>query len=82
MARWRLDGWPAAEAEAVESDLRWMRPDSGAVLSPSSPEASREEAWREASRSGWGIVVEGRLRLPAAEEPDGEDILKKREGRS
>ncbi len=73
LARWRLAG---LEPVAV-SDLRCVSlPVSGAVVSPSSPEASREEGCSSGLSSIMAeLAVVERFRLPAWDELEGEDIL-------
>ena len=73
LARWRFTGLEPP----VASDLRWVSlPVSGAVVSPSSPEASREEGCRSGLSSIMAeLAVVGRFRLPAWDELEGEDIL-------
>lgn len=60
----------------LEVRLVW-REDSGAVVSPSSPEASRDDVCRAPSGR---LVVSAALaafllRLPPWEEPEGDDML-------
>jgi len=65
LERWRLLGWAAL----VESVFLWVPPvrlDSGAVVSPSSPEASRDSAWMVCFWSlSRALAVVLRLRFPA-----------------
>ena len=78
LARCLLGGWADRDDEvALSSCFRfWSLPDSGAVVSPSSPEASRDDGCRAGSiMSKLGSVVEGRFRLPEwVDEDAGEDI--------
>jgi hypothetical protein len=89
LARWRLGGgWvPLAE----ESDFLWPEPrgivDSGAVVSPSSAEASRDSAWMiwsvsismdspEAEAECGGATADVRFRLPAiCDDELGDDMM-------
>ncbi len=75
LARWRLLGWAL-----VESVFLWVvavRTDSGAVVSPSSAEASRDSAWTDWVWSILKALVAGlRLRLPApCDDEVGDDIM-------
>lgn len=74
LARWRLlGGWllpPAAESVFlwVAAAVPVVRPDSGAVVSPSSAEASRDSVWMIWFRSISSVLLAVllRLRFPAA----------------
>lgn len=62
------------------ADRLVCRDDSGAVVSPSSPEASREDVCRAPSSRLRSTAAAVLLRLPLWEDPDGDDMLATEKG--